>query len=72
MTQLHITWSIEVDDKCPCGGELILCCAPSEWEVDPESEWYVQLTTIGVPDLSAHICSECGRCASISVNEVNR
>ena len=68
---LHITWSIESPDGlCKCGGETVLCVAPDEWQIDSESEHCRELGgVIGVPEVSAHVCVNCRRICSLSVNE---
>jgi sarcosine oxidase gamma subunit len=62
----HLTWSIEVADRCLCGGETVLAVAPDEWRLgddDPRSD--------AVPvfaEVTAHVCIVCSAVVSVSVN----
>lgn len=71
----HLTWSIEISaikssgnkqeviNLCPCGGEVALVVAHDEWRTADGEEY---LSVNG--EVSAHVCKECGKLVSLSLN----
>lgn len=72
----HFTWNIEtpnVGGKCPCGGETSLICAPDVWEVHSEEPGYdEEPERLTGAEVTAHVCRDCGRMCSFSVNTYER